>query len=71
MPLYEYECDILHTKPPTWEVTRYRFEKIRPWADMDAPIPCPLCAGATHRVLSTFNFQFSQFLQELSAGTII
>ena len=63
MPLYEYEC----------EKCQKVFERVRPIAARDIPISCtnPECYGYGERKLSTFNFQFSQFLQELSAGTII
>ncbi len=66
MPLYEYRCSRNHTT-----------EKIRPVGERDEPYPCShlengeVCGIYSDRILSTFNFQFSQFLQELSAGTII
>ena len=66
MPLYEYRCGRKHTT-----------EKIRPMEDRDCPIVCPECRqlynydNYARRIMSTYSFQFSQFLQELEAGTII
>ena len=60
MPLYEYRCSKGHIT-----------EKIRPVSKRGLSIPCGFCPRLANKIFSTFNFQFSQFLQELSAGTII
>ena len=45
MPLYEYFCSDCRT----------RFDKLRPMASADDPIPCPDCSEKhTMRALSTF-----------------
>ena len=44
MPLYEYHC----------EPCNERFEALRPMSKGNDPATCPVCGGASRRVLSVF-----------------
>ena len=53
MPLYEYECQQHGT-----------FDELRPYAESDAPIDCPVCERPATRVVSMPRFR------QMDAGTV-
>jgi len=61
MPVYEFVCSNCGE----------RFDVL--WREGGIPDFhwCPKCGGLSPRVFSTFKFQFSPFLTELSDGTIL
>jgi len=61
MPIYEYVC------PKCGHKFEVFYRNIR----VTYSHPCPECGTDSPKVFSTYNFQFSPFLQELCKGTII
>ncbi|GBD10892.1 hypothetical protein HRbin23_00542 [bacterium HR23] len=45
MPLYEYRCTVCGN----------RFERLRPFSQVNEPAACPDCGGESRRLLSVFS----------------
>lgn len=61
MPIYEYVCPNCGHK---FELRSLEFGK-------PEEASCPKCGTDSPKVFSTYNFQFSPFLSELSKGTMV